>query len=255
MDTAQIVLTHIQVKTWRDNLCNQFDIIAFDADDTLWHNEVIYLKGRDFFTDLLDQYVDRNHAGVTLDQIETGNVHYYGYGIKSFILSMIETATQLADSKLNGNMVAEIIEYSKQMVMTDPVHFPHTRQTLETLGKSYDLMLITKGDLFEQQRKIARSGLDHYFKFVEVVSDKEPQTYINLLQKYSIHPQRFLMIGNSLRSDIFPVVEIGGQAVYIPYDLTWDHEKILPRPLNPSEYHELEDIRQVPGLIEQLCQS
>lgn len=229
-----------------------FRLIAFDADDTLWHNETFYRQGREYFMNLLATYTKPELAGQKLDQIETTNVEFFGYGIKSFILSMIETALQVTNGSIDCNVIAEIIDYAKEMLKADPTHFPETMNTLERLSSRYDLMLITKGDLFEQERKVARSGLDSYFRYIEVVSEKKPQTYRGILEKYSIKPSEFLMIGNSLRSDILPVVEIGAHAIYIPYHLTWDHEKILDRPLEKHEYNQLEHIGQVPEFIEGL---
>jgi putative hydrolase of the HAD superfamily len=231
-----------------------FDVIAFDADDTLWHNETFYRQGKEHLKELLSGYVDPDLAGRTLDEIETANVAFYGYGIKSFALSMVETAAKLSAGEVSGEVILEVIAYVKQMLASDPQHFPGIHLVLKALAEFYDLMLITKGDLFEQQRKIARSGLSGYFRYIEVVSDKQADDYRALLAKYAIEAPRFVMVGNSLRSDILPVVEIGGQAVYIPYTHTWEHEKLLERPLERHEYHELEDIRQLPALIARLQQ-
>jgi putative hydrolase of the HAD superfamily len=232
----------------------KFDIIAFDADDTLWHNEIFYAQGKEHFKRLLAPYVDPALSGRTLDEVESANVAYYGYGIKSFALSMVECALTLTNGQVNGEVIAEILSYVKRLLVSDPQHLTHVRETLEALAPTYDLMLITKGDLFEQERKIAHSGLSEYFRYIEVVSNKTPEIYQRLLAKYALDPKRFLMIGNSLRSDILPVVEIGGQAIYIHYDHTWEHEKVLHRRLERHEYFELEGIDQVPAFIERLEQ-
>jgi putative hydrolase of the HAD superfamily len=201
-------------------LTKRFDVIGFDADDTLWHNETFYRQGKQHLIALFSDSVEARTIGSKLDEIEMGNVAYYGYGLKSFALSLVETAVRLSDGDVSADVIDQIIDRIKKTINSDPQHFEHTRSTLEILSKQYTLMLITKGDLFEQERKIARSGLSAYFNYIEVVSEKDPLTYRNVLEKYQINPQSFLMIGNSLRSDILPVIEIGGQAIYIPYDLT-----------------------------------
>ena len=234
-------------------MCDQFDVIAFDADDTLWHNEAFYLEGREFFGNLLSNFVDFDQACLSLDEIEKDNVHYYGYGIKSFILSMIETAIKLSNGQIKNDTIQAILVYAKQMVKSDPIHFPGTSETLEILAKDHDLMIITKGDLHEQQGKIGRSGLAHNFRYIEVVSEKIPATYSAILNKYAIPPTKFIMIGNSLRSDILPVLEIGAQAIYIPYEFTWVHENVIDKTMNGYQFHEVENISQVPEVIQNLC--
>lgn len=228
-----------------------FDVIAFDADDTLWANEHVYLMKRDRFVGLLRPFSNSNNIGEVLDKTEIGNLHYYGYGIKSFILSMIETAVSLTDGRVSGEAIQTIIQFGKEM-REHPVQLNDGVQVvLDQLGQRYTLMLITKGDLFEQESKIARSGIAEKFKYIEVVSEKDPETYDNLLQKYGIAPSRFLMIGNSVRSDILPVVEIGGTAVHIPAETTWAHEEVTFQPGQSRPYEMLERITQLPDYISQ----
>ena len=231
---------------------NMTKIIAFDADDTLWHNEPSYLEAREKFKRLLSSSMDPDLVGDTLDRIEIENVRYYGYGIKSFILSMIEVAAQIRGDQITGNEVERIIGYAKEMLRFELQLFDGAEETLAELAACHELMLITKGDQFEQERKIAQSGLGDYFKFIEIVSEKSPHSYRRLLGKYGIVPERFLMIGNSLKSDILPVLDISGTAIYIPYDSTWVHEHLDDSIITRYDYHQVDHIRQVPGFIRSL---
>lgn len=227
-----------------------FEVIAFDADDTLWLNEHLYLMHRDRFIDLLRPYIPPPHdeqIGETLDQTEIANLRYYGYGIKSFILSMVETAVTLTDGRIGGDAIQAILSFGKEM-RDHPVQLNDgVTEVLDDLSQQHTLMLITKGDLFEQESKIARSGIAGRFRWIEVVSEKNPETYDGLLQKYGIAPSRFLMVGNSVRSDILPVIEVGGTAVYIPAATTWVHEHV--RHADKSTYTELAHISQLPEWV------
>jgi putative hydrolase of the HAD superfamily len=229
-----------------------FDVIAFDADDTLWHNEHLYTMKRDQFIDLLRPYADPDHIGKTLDTTEIANLRYYGYGIKSFALSMVETAVSLTNGRVSGEAIQAILQFSKEM-RDHPVQLlDGVEAVLDELGQTHDLMLITKGDLFEQESKIARSGLVERFRYVEIVSEKEAETYDGLLHKHGIAPSRFLMVGNSVRSDVLPVVEIGGTAVHIPYATTWAHEQVTFAPEYQLPYQVLEHIGLLPQYLKRL---
>ncbi len=229
-----------------------FDVIAFDADDTLWSNEHLYLMNRERFIDLLRPYANPDTIGETLDKTEIANLRYYGYGIKSFILSMVETAVALTDGRISGDAIQAILTFGKEM-RDHPVQLQVGIETiLAELGQEYTLMLITKGDLFEQESKIARSGIAERFQYIEVVSEKNPETYDGILQKYDIAPSRFLMVGNSPRSDILPVLDIGGTAVHIPAETTWAHENVTLAAGRRRPYKVLDDIRQLPDYIKQL---
>jgi putative hydrolase of the HAD superfamily len=204
-----------------------FDLIAFDGDDTLWHNERSYRDGRDEFRRVLAA------AGVALsedeieqrvNQKEIHNLTYYGYGISNFILSLIETAIELTDGRVSGRHLGELMALARQMITADIELFPGAEGELESLSASYPLMLITKGDLLHQRSKLDRSGLQSHFRYVEVVSHKTPEVYSAILSRYGVEPARFLMVGNSVRSDILPVVEVGGWAIHVPAALTWSHE-------------------------------
>ena len=229
-----------------------FDVIAFDADDTLWQNEPLYLATQDKFKQLLSTYQRAEVVEEALHKAEMRNLQRYGYGIKGFALSMIETAVELSEGRVQGQEIQAIIDFAKEMLEAPVRLFEHAEETVASLSASHELMLITKGDLFDQETKIARSGLADYFTHTEIVSEKTSATYKTILAKHNIAPQRFFMVGNSLRSDILPVVAIGGQAVYIPYELTWVHETAVDHDRGQGHYFELEHIGLVPGLVRQL---
>jgi len=229
-----------------------FDIIAFDADDTLWHNETLYTVTQDKFKQLLSKYRDTDGIDQVLYETEMRNLQHYGYGIKSFTLSMIETAIELTGARVQGREIREIIGFAREMLKAPVQLLEDVEDVIRTLSASHQLMIITKGDLFDQESKIARSGLADYFTHVEVVSHKTEDTYKALLAQHHIHPGRFLMVGNSLKSDVLPVVAIGSQAVYIPYHVTWAHEVVANPHEERQDYLELEHISQLPALVEQL---
>ena len=228
------------------------DIIAFDADDTLWHNENLYFNAKETFKQILSKYNEPEWAGQQLDDMEVHNIHFYGYGIKSFVLSMLEAGIELTEGRIAGKELQEIITVAKQMLSADVQLFEQTQATLAVLSTQYELMLITKGDSFEQARKVTRSGLAGYFKYIEIVVEKTMETYRELLKRYNIDPAKFLMVGNSIRSDILPVIEMGGQAVYIPYKYTWFHETVTNLSKEQLGYPELEHLGLLPAFIESL---
>jgi putative hydrolase of the HAD superfamily len=184
--------------------------------------------------------------------METRNIRYYGYGIKSYILSMIEAAIELTGGQVTGSEIRKIIELGQEMLSAEVALFEHTEETLANLASHYDLMLITKGDLLEQGSKINRSGLKKYFRYVEIVQEKTAEDYQRLLDRYGVYPSRFLMVGNSLKSDILPVIEIGGRAVYIPYQHTWAHENVVEGETPGHLYYEITHIGQLSDLIAEL---
>jgi putative hydrolase of the HAD superfamily len=229
-----------------------FDIIAFDADDTLWHNERLYSKAQDKLAGILAWYEVNEKVREELYAREVQNIPIYGYGIKSFALSMIELSIELTGGRLRADDVAEIIDIAKGMLTAEVDLFEHAQSTVRELSKSFDLMVITKGDLLDQELKLKRSGIGEYFRCVEVVSEKTHEVYSGILSKYRIEPKRFLMVGNSLKSDILPVVQAGGHAVFIPCDLTWAHENLTDHKIDKSAYHELEDLGKLPALLAKL---
>jgi putative hydrolase of the HAD superfamily len=228
------------------------DVIAFDADDTLWDSEILYVKAKDEFSQLLSAYRDPGPAEEVLDETERRNLGFFGYGIKSFTLSMIETAVDLTDGRIRGEDVRQIVGFAKRMKETPVQLLDHVEEVVEKLSRSHELMLITKGDLFDQEAKIAASGLAGFFRHVEIVSEKDPRMYEALLARHGIDPQCFLMVGNSLRSDVLPVVAVGGQAVHIPHHTTWVHEIVSDQDVQGQSYFELDHIGLLPALVEQL---
>lgn len=230
-------------------MSNRFDLIAFDADDTLWHNETLYAQTQQRFTELLAPYQNRDDVMARLYQTEMRNLHSFGYGIKGFTLSMIETAIQLTAGQISGREIQSIIDFAHDMLAADVRLLEGVQDTIAALAPRYPLMIITKGDLFDQETKLARSGLGEYFRRFEILPDKTRERYAALLARQTVDPARFLMIGNSLRSDILPVIELGGQAVYIPYELTWAHEVV---DTGLHRYHQIANITALPALLAQL---
>lgn len=229
-----------------------FNVIAFDADDTLWYYERLYVQTQSKVAELLSPYGTFEEIKIHLDQVELGNIHLYGYGIKSFALSMIEAAAQLGNGLLSNKEVQDIIRYAKEMMTADIQLIAHVPETISELAKNYDLAIITKGDLFEQEAKVSRSGLEPHFRFIEIVGQKSSENYVRILEKFRISPERFLMVGNSLRSDILPVLELGGHAVYIPSEITWVHEEAEVPPSNQKGFYQLEHIGELPALLERI---
>ena len=221
------------------------DWIAFDADGTLWKNEEYYLDGRAQFFKILEKYDLSPEQINQFDRFEVENIPYFGYGVMSFILSMIELAIDLTEEKIHPADIQQIIQLGKRMLTHEMVVFQGVEELLKTLAADYPLMLITKGDLFHQQRKFKESGLEPYFKALEVVSEKDPAVYDEILQRYSIQPDRFLMIGNSLRSDVLPVLELGGWALHLADHPTWSHEDDNLKEYTHKRYLEAEGIPQV----------
>jgi putative hydrolase of the HAD superfamily len=229
-----------------------FDVIAFDADDTLWYYERLYVETQTKIAELLAPYGTSEEIDAHLNRVELRNVQLYGYGIKGFALSMIEAAAELSDGRLSNKDVQAIIRYAKDMMAANIQLIEHVLETISGLSKRYRLAIITKGDLFEQETKISRSGLASYFRQVEIVGQKSSETYARILEKLSAAPKRFLMVGNSLRSDILPVMELGGHAVYIPSDTTWIHEEAEAPPVGHAGFYQLEHIGELPALLERI---
>ena len=226
-----------------------FDLIAFDADDTLWHNERLYSQGRAIFQQALAAHDLPEAIEPRIDAIEIGNLPYYGYGAMSFVLSMIEAAIEITGGTVTGEEIRALLEHGKLMLSAEVELYEGVEETLAGLAVSHSLMLITKGDLQHQQAKVAASGLAGYFQHVEVVSDKNPAVYQEILDRHKLVADRFLMVGNSMRSDVLPVVAIGGWALHIPNSLTWSHEAVEPHEPAHPRIAEVAEIGQVPEWI------
>ncbi len=232
-----------------------FDLIAFDADDTLWHTEALYTDVQEWFKQLLARHQPAEWIQHKLFEVEMRNLQYFGYGIKGFTLSMIETAIELTEGRITGAEIQGIIDQAKSMVQADIQLLEGVAETVERLAQDYPLMILTKGDLLDQEAKIARSGLGNYFRHVEIVSDKTRDAYAAVLKRYQVLPERFLMVGNSLRSDVLPVCALGATAVHIPYHLTWAAETVAEAELAGVQYHQLPTIAELPALIASLSGS
>jgi putative hydrolase of the HAD superfamily len=232
---------------------SRFDLIAFDADDTLWHNERLYEHTQARLAALLAGYgVSAASLTAGLYQTETRNIGLFGYGIKSFALSMIETAVQMTWGRLTGYDVLAILDLAKAQLNAPVELLEHAGEAVARLAARYPLMVITKGELHDQETKLQRSGLAEYFRDIAVVTDKTQMSYATLFKNHALDPARLVMVGNALRSDILPVLALGGHAVYIPYAGTWQHEAAEePAPGTPH-YYQLEHLGLLPALLEQL---
>jgi putative hydrolase of the HAD superfamily len=223
--------------------------IAFDADDTLWHNERIFISIKDKFTDLLDDYHEKKWVERRLDETEVVNIKHFGYGVKGFTLSMIETACELTEGRITGDKIKQIIGFAKEMLASPIEVLEGVRETVEELAGDYRLMMITKGDLLDQEAKLARSGLGDYFDAFEIVPRKDAKIYKYILRRHGLQPEEFVMVGNSLKSDILPVVEIGARAVFVPYETEWFHERVTDEELKGKQFATLENMRGLAGWL------
>ena len=226
-----------------------FDMIAFDADDTLWENEVYYTRAQAKLKSLLEKYLPVEDIHDAVYQTETRNIAIYGYGIKSFMLSLIETAITLTDGQISARDIQQIIGFGQEMLTSDIQLLPGAKKTLGGLAETYSLMMVTKGDLLDQQRKVDHTSIGDFFDYIEIVSEKNPTDYQVLLSKYNLLPEKFLMVGNSLRSDILPVIQLGGHAVHIPYADTWMHKHVEPAGEFANSYTVIEHLGLLPDYI------
>ena len=224
-------------------------MIAFDADDTLWHNEVYYHDAQEELKEILAEWAQADTIAEQLNILEMRNLPLYGYGVKAFILSMIETAFLVSEGQMQGEMIERILTIGRSMLGAEIILHQHVAETLRTLTQAYSLMVITKGDLLDQTNKIERSGLRDYFSLVEIVNDKTADSYRRILSKYHLNPENFLMVGNSLRSDILPILQLGGKAVLIPADTTWEHEMVPDFEKSQAGFFEITEMCQLPDLI------
>jgi putative hydrolase of the HAD superfamily len=231
----------------------RLELIAFDGDDTLWHNERSFRAGRFRFGRLLADAgvrLTEEEIDAAVNRVELANIEYYGYGVSSFVLSLIETAIDLTAGRVKGAQLAGLIELSKQMLTEEIELFPGAHAVVKSLAASHPLMLITKGDLLHQTSKLERSGLREGFRFVEVVSHKTVAVYSAILARHKVDAVRFLMVGNSLKSDVIPVAQAGGWAVHVPAALSWSHEHAdMPADVRPRIF-ELTALDRLPEVIE-----
>lgn len=228
-------------------------VIGFDADDTLWHNESIFEKSHERYRALLARYHDSATVDRTLLATEMRNLELYGYGVKGFTLSAIETAIELTGGRIRADEIKQLIELGQQMLAHPVELLEGAAETLATLAPLHHLLVITKGDLRDQERKLAQSGLSDHFERVEIVSEKNEETYASIFRRHDIAASRFVMVGNSLKSDIVPVLRLGGAGAYVPYHITWAAERVEEMPKTDGRFFRLRTLHELPAVIEQIA--
>ncbi len=223
--------------------------IAFDADDTLWHTEQHFQVTQQYFKMLLADFAEPDHLGDRIIEAEKRNIKHFGYGVKSFTLSLIETAVEVTDGKVPAKTIQQIVDAGRDMLSHPIVVLPGVAETLKALQGNFRLGVITKGDLFDQERKVAQSGLGDFFDFVEIVSEKTPDTYHSLFGRLDGGADRAMMVGNSLKSDIIPALEAGSWATYVPHELTWELEQ-ADEPVGRERYRRVEQFKHTLDYLE-----
>jgi putative hydrolase of the HAD superfamily len=225
--------------------------IGFDADDTLWQNEAFFRLTQDHFATLLADFADADHLHDRLLAAERRNLGHYGYGVKGFTLSMIETAIEVTQGRVSAPVIAEIMAAGREMLSHPIDLLPHAEQAVTTLAASHRVLLITKGDLLDQERKLAQSGLGDLFHGVEIVSDKTPTVYATIFTRHGSGPEAAMMVGNSMKSDVLPVLAAGGYGVHVPHGVTWALEQ-ADAPAGHGRFHCLSDLGGLPDLVAML---
>lgn len=225
--------------------------IGFDADDTLWHNERFFRLTEARFAELLADWCEKDNLVERLLEAERRNLALYGYGIKGFILSMIETAVEVSNGRVPASVLGAILETGRDMLSHPVEPLPHVKEALDALSGDFRLVLITKGDFFDQERKIAESGLAERFDAIEIVHEKSASTYETLFARHGDGAPRAAMVGNSLKSDILPALEAGSHAVHVPYEITWELER-ADEPEGHARFHRLPDLSGLPALVARL---
>jgi putative hydrolase of the HAD superfamily len=223
---------------------SKLSLVAFDADDTLWHNLIHFEKTETAFGQMFADYMPAEKATKVLTEMEKKNIGLYGFGVKGFTLSMIESAITITKDQLTSDQVQRILELGRAMLDHDMELLPHVEETLKATSREFKCLLITKGDLHHQERKVLASGLAPFFEGIEIVSDKKRATYEKICKRYGGAPETTLMAGNSIRSDVLPMIEAGGYGCYVPFSILWDHEH-EEVPKGTPRYFEVEDLRGV----------
>ncbi|RFS19970.1 HAD family hydrolase [Chitinophaga silvatica] len=225
-------------------MIHQISVIAFDADDTLWVNEPYFQETEAKFCGLLEDYLPKHTASQELFKTEMANLDLYGYGIKAYILSMLETVLRITGNTGSPEIMHKVIQYGQEMLNKPIELLDGVEDVLKALSGHYRLVVATKGDLLDQERKLKKSGLEQYFHHIEIMSDKKEKDYHKLLKNLDCAPAEFLMMGNSLKSDVIPVLGIGGHAIHIPYHTTWEHERIDYNVEDPK-FYKVDSIREI----------
>jgi putative hydrolase of the HAD superfamily len=226
--------------------------VGLDADDTLWHNEGVFRLTQDRFRTLLADWAPAEVLTRRLAEVERRNLALYGYGVKGFTLSMIETAMEVTEHRAPGRLVAELLAAGREMLGHPVEPLPGVQEAVARLSQTHRLVLITKGDLLHQEQKLAASGLGELFAAVEIVSDKDAGTYQRIFARHGSGAEQALMCGNSMRSDILPALKAGAHAAYVPYPLTWEHELADP-PRGEARYRELQTLAELPAWLAELA--
>ena len=229
-------------------MINEVEVIGFDADDTLWVNETYYRVAEEAYAQMLSDFADRETVMKTLFATEMSNLSKYGYGIKAFVLSMVENGISISKGNISTEAIQAIIGLGKEMLEKPIELLPDVKQVLNQLKGKYKLIVATKGDLLDQERKLLSSSLSSYFHHIEIMSDKQVENYESLLLHLEIVPEKFLMIGNSLKSDILPPLELGCYGVHVPFHTTWEHEIVDDKPVN-ERFFEVESLVEIAGLL------
>ncbi|MDM7933275.1 HAD family hydrolase [Tabrizicola sp.] len=225
--------------------------IGFDADDTLWQNEAFFRLTQDRFIRLLADHAGADHLAERLEAAERRNLGHYGFGVKGFTLSMIETAIEVTGGRVPASVISELIAAGREMLEHPIDLLPQARATVTALAADYRVVLITKGDLLDQERKLAQSGLGDLFDAVEIVSDKTPAAYRTIFARHGTGPDQAMMVGNSLKSDVIPAIEAGSWGVHVPHGLTWALEAADP-PTHHTRFHALNSLGALPDLVARL---
>lgn len=225
--------------------------LCFDADDTLWHNERFFRLTQDRFAALLADYGEADHLAERLLAAERRNLGHYGFGVKGFVLSMIETALEVTENRVPGPVIAELIAAGQDMLRHPIELLDHVEETLSALADDHCILLITKGDLLDQERKLAQSGLGDFFDGVEIVADKNAGVYSEILRRRGLRPQETLMTGNSLKSDVLPMVEAGGWGVHVPHHLTWQMEA-AEWPESVETARQIASLKNLPEVVQEI---
>ena len=228
--------------------------VGFDADDTLWQNETFFRLTQDRFTALLADHAEADHLAERLIAAERRNLGHYGFGVKGFMLSMIETAIEVTDGRVAAPVIAEILDAGREMLRHPVQLLPHAREVVTAVARDFRVLLITKGDLLDQERKLAQSGLGDLFYGVEIVSDKTPKNYATIFARHGHGAARAMMVGNSLKSDVLPALEAGAWAVHVPHGMTWELE-FAPPPQGHARFFEAADLGALPDLLALLPKS
>jgi len=230
----------------------EIELVGIDADDTLWQSETFFAEVEENFIELMSKYSSDTGLEESLSSNEITNLRVFGYGVKSFTLSMIETAHLASGGNISSSDIKQIISWGKELLQHPVILLDGVEEAIQELASDFTVYIVTKGDLLHQRSKIEDSGLDKLVAGFDIFHEKDPESYLDFLNEKDVDPKNFLMAGNSLRSDVLPIVAIGGHAVHIPYELTWDYEKVADGKVPKSGYSVIESIKDLPSFVSEL---